>query len=128
MKMDTVVFREYDIRGVYNTDFDADFAYELGRAYMTYLAKAKHIKNASIAIGHDARLSSPEISKRLSEGVRDGGGKVIQLGLVTSPISYFATFTMDVSGALMVTGSHNPPDYNGFKVSVGKSTIFGEEI
>jgi phosphomannomutase/phosphomannomutase/phosphoglucomutase len=128
MKMDPVIFREYDIRGVYNSDFNAEFAYVLGRAYITYLSRKSGLKNPRISIGHDARLSSPEISKRLAEGVCDGGGHVYTLGLITSPISYFSTFTMDIAGALMVTGSHNPPEYNGFKVSVGKATIFGEQI
>ena len=129
MKFDPVIFREYDIRGVYNKDFDADFAYELGRSYITYLVKQKNVEQPRISIGHDARLSSPEIAKRLADGVRACGGHVYFLGLVTSPISYFSTFTIDgLHGALMVTGSHNPPEYNGFKVSVGKTTIFGDEI
>lgn len=129
MKMDPVIFREYDIRGVYNKDFDADFAFELGRSYITYLVKQKNIEQPRISIGHDARLSSPDVAKRLAEGVRASGGHVYFLGLVTSPISYFSTFTIEgLHGALMVTGSHNPPEYNGFKVSVGKTTIFGDEI
>lgn len=128
MKMNPVIFREYDIRGIYNADFDADFAYELGRAYVTYLMRTKGIERPRLSIGHDARLSSPEISKRLSEGMQSCGAHVYLLGLVTSPISYFSTFTLDIQGGIMVTGSHNPPDYNGFKVSVGKTTIFGEDI
>lgn len=128
MKMNPVIFREYDIRGVYDTDFDADFAFELGRAYVTYLTRVKRIENPKVSVGHDARLSSPEVSRRLAEGVQACGGRVLFLGLVTSPISYFSTFTLEVAGALMVTGSHNPPNYNGFKVSVGKTTIFGEDI
>jgi phosphomannomutase / phosphoglucomutase len=129
MKMDTVIFREYDIRGVYNKDFDADFAYELGRAYVTYLAKHKKITNPKVTIGHDARLSSPEISQRLAQGMSECGAQVLMLGLITSPISYFSTFTIEgLVGGIMVTGSHNPPEYNGFKVSVDKTTIHGSEI
>ncbi len=128
MRVDPVIFREYDIRGVFNKDFDADFAFELGRAYVTYMVRERGIEAPRVSIGHDARLSSPEISKRLAEGVQAGGGSVLFLGLVTSPISYFSTFTLDVHGGLMVTGSHNPPEYNGFKVSVGKTTIFGDDI
>src|SRR5436305_706438 len=116
MKMDTVIFREYDIRRVWNKDFDADFAYELGRAYITYLSRTKGIKEPKVSIRHDARLSSPEISARLAEGMSSCGAKVLMLGLFTSPKSYFSTFTVEgLVGGIMVTGSHNPPEYNGFK-------------
>jgi phosphomannomutase/phosphomannomutase/phosphoglucomutase len=129
MKMNTVIFREYDIRGVVNKDFDSEFAGHLGRAYITYLAREAGINSPTVTIGHDARLSSPEIVKSLAAGMMKSGANVIHLGLVTSPISYFSTFTLpEVKGGIMVTGSHNPPDYNGFKISVGKSTIFGAEI
>ncbi len=124
-----VIFREYDIRGVYNEQFDADFAYLLGKAYCQYMAIKMGKKNPVVALGHDARDSGLEIKSALSRGLQECGAKVIYLGLVTSPISYFATFDVPgVDGAVMVTGSHNPPEYNGFKVSVGKQTIFGEEI
>lgn len=124
-----VIFREYDIRGVFNEQFDTDFAYHLGRSYCTYLFNKKGIKNPVVILGHDARESGLAIKQKLSQGLQEGGAKVLYIGLVTSPISYFGTFEVpEVSGALMVTGSHNPPEYNGFKVSVGKSTIFGEEI
>jgi phosphomannomutase/phosphomannomutase/phosphoglucomutase len=124
-----VIFREYDIRGVYNEQFDKDFAYLLGRAYAQYLFLKKGLKNPTITLGHDARLSCPEIKQALSQGLQDSGVHVLFLGLVTSPISYFTTFVLEnVVGAFMITGSHNPPEYNGFKISVGKSTIFGDEI
>ncbi len=123
-----VIFREYDIRGIYNEEFDDTFAYELGRAFVSYLADS-NVKNPTITIGHDARLSCPAITTALSKGIRECGGNVIQLGLVTTPVCYYSTFTLDgVDGAIMVTGSHNPSNYNGFKISKGKSTIFGEEI
>lgn len=128
MSYDSVIFREYDIRGVWNQQFDADFARLLGRAHVTFLRKERNIENPTLSIGHDARLSSPEIVAALSKGVRESGGNVILLGLVTSPISYFTTFTLNIDGAFMVTGSHNPPEFNGFKISAGKSTIFGEDI
>lgn len=125
----SVIFREYDIRGVYGKEFDKDFAYLLGRAYAKYFEVKLKKTNLTVTLGHDARISSPEIKKSLSQGLQDSGVKVYYLGLVTSPISYFSTFDVPgVDGALMITGSHNPPDYNGFKVSVGNSTIFGEEI
>ncbi|MEZ0390992.1 MAG: phosphomannomutase/phosphoglucomutase [Pseudobdellovibrionaceae bacterium] len=124
-----VIFREYDIRGIYQKEFDKDFAYLLGRAYAQYFFEKAGKQNITVTLGHDARLSSPEIKASLSKGLQDSGAKVIYIGLVTSPISYFTTFEVPgVDGAIMITGSHNPPDYNGFKISVGKATIFGEEI
>jgi len=123
-----VIFREYDIRGVYNGDFDDNFAEMLGRTYVVYMKENKGISNPTVALGNDARLSSPNIVKALTKGITESGGNVVLLGLVTSPVCYFATFTLKVDGAIQVTGSHNPPEYNGFKISVGKGTIFGEEI
>lgn len=124
-----VIFREYDIRGVYNKEFDADFAYLLGRAYAGYFLKKFGKKNLTVTLAHDARLSANEIKASISRGLQESGVRVLYIGLVTSPISYFTTFEVPgVDGAIMITGSHNPPDYNGFKISVGKGTIFGEEI
>jgi phosphomannomutase len=123
-----VIFREYDIRGVYQKEFNKDFAYLLGRAYAQYFFEKFGKKNLTVTIGNDARLSAKEIKTALSQGLQDSGCNVIYIGLVTSPISYFTTFAMPIDGAIMITGSHNPPDYNGFKISVGKGTIFGEEI
>lgn len=124
-----VIFREYDIRGVVGKQFDMQFALELGQAYSSMLIKKVGNKNPLVAVGYDARLSSPEIKTAIIKGMVMSGLRVLDIGLVTSPISYFATFTVpDVAGAMMITGSHNPPEFNGFKVSVGKRTIFGEEI
>lgn len=125
----SVIFREYDIRGVYNKEFDDQFAEQLGRAYVTYINKEKGIRNPRVALGHDARLSCSNIVKALAKGLTSSGANVIHLGLVTTPVCYFSTFEIPgVDGAIMNTGSHNPPEYNGFKISVGKSTIFGSEI
>lgn len=124
-----VIFREYDIRGVYQKQFDLDFAYQLGKSYARFHFNKFGQKQATITIGHDARLSSPDIYKSLARGLTESGFNVLYLGLITSPISYFSTFHIpEVSGAIMVTGSHNPPEYNGYKISVGKATIFGADI
>lgn len=129
MKISSVIFREYDIRGVYNKDFDKDFAFHLGRAFVTYVKRKSGVSHPRLTLGHDARLSSPEIAKSLAEGFKASGADVIFLGMITSPISYFSTFTVEgVHGGIMVTGSHNPPEYNGFKISFGRATIFGDEI
>jgi phosphomannomutase/phosphomannomutase/phosphoglucomutase len=124
------IFREYDIRGVVGHDFDEKFAHMLGRTFVTFLINKRGApKNPVITVGHDARLSSPGLAKAMAEGLQSAGAKVIFLGLITTPISYFSMFSLnDPHGGIMITGSHNPPDYNGFKISAGKSTIFGDEI
>lgn len=129
---DPVIFREYDIRGVFNQQFDLQFAERLGHAFGHYV-RMKTGKSESeqlrLSLGMDARLSSPAIADAVARGFMKAGAEVIRLGLVTSPITYFSTFKLpNMDGAIMVTGSHNPPEYNGFKVSLGKQTIFGDEI
>lgn len=123
-----IIFREYDIRGVYNEQFDLDFAYNLGRSFATYVFNKTSKKQMRLSIGYDARKSSVAIVEKLSQGLKECGAEVYILGLVTTPVCYYSTFQLDLDGAIMVTGSHNPPEYNGFKVSLGKTTIFGEEI
>ena len=125
---DKVIFREYDIRGVYEKQFDLGFAELLGQALVAYITK-KLGRAPRLTVGRDARLSGPDIVAAVSRGIRKSGGHVVLLGLVTTPMDYFSTFEVpDIDGSIMVTGSHNPPEYNGFKVSVGKTTIFGAEI
>lgn len=127
--MNPVVFREYDIRGVFNEDFDLKFAEALGMAFCTMVKQKSKQDRPIVTIGHDARLSSPKIVECLTRGLVSKGADVLTLGLITTPMSYYSTFTVpNVSGAIMVTGSHNPPNYNGFKISIGKTTIHGDEI
>lgn len=129
MKYQPVIFREYDVRGVYDVDYNLKFAENLGRAFVAATVAKTGIKNPTLTIGHDARLSSGPIVESLVKGITDSGANVLRIGLVTSPMTYFTTFAVDgVDGGIMVTGSHNPPEYNGFKISIGKSTIFGPEI
>lgn len=123
------IFRECDVRGIVGRDFDAEFARTLGRAYVTYLAEHTGVVKPTIALGHDARESSPHLTDTLAAGLVSAGAHVLRLGLVTSPMTYFATFALpEVHGAIMVTGSHNPREYNGFKICVGRSTMSGEDI
>lgn len=129
MKYQPVIFREYDVRGVYDVDYNLKFAENLGRAFVAATVAKTGIKNPTLTIGHDARISSVPIVESLVKGITDSGANVLRIGLVTSPMTYFTTFAVDgVDGGVMVTGSHNPPEYNGFKISIGKSTIFGPEI
>lgn len=122
------IFREYDIRGVFEKDFDLLFAKNLGSAFVEHLKIVLNKNKIFLSVGYDARLSSPEISAALISGITERGADVTNLGLITTPMSYFSTFNLPIDGAIMVTGSHNPPDYNGFKISRGRSTIFGQEI
>lgn len=126
--MNEVIFREYDIRGVYQHEFDARFAYLLGRAFASSVREHFKKEKITLAIGHDARHSCGEIVEALAKGMNESGSNVLLLGLVTTPMTYFSTFNLDIDGAIQVTGSHNPPNYNGFKLSRGKSTIFGQDI
>jgi phosphomannomutase / phosphoglucomutase len=125
MAMNPRVFREYDIRGVAERDFPGDFVRDLGRAIGTHLARAgaKHI-----ALGRDCRVSSPRMHAALLEGLLATPLHIIDVGIVPTPVLYFAPFHFDLDGGVQLTGSHNPPEDNGFKVLRGKSTIHGEEI
>lgn len=128
MIISPIIFREYDIRGVYNKQFDDEFAYYLGKAFCSFVHKKTGKKNFRLSLGHDARNSSTPLIENLKKGFVESGAEVYMLGMVTSPISYFSTFALDLDGGIMVTGSHNPPEYNGFKISFGKTTIHGAEI
>lgn len=128
MAVDPVIFREYDIRGIFGHEFDLQFAYELGRTYATYHHDKTKLNHSRVAVGYDARLSSPDIFNSLAKGLNEGGLDVLNLGLVTTPMNYFANFSIDVTGSIMITGSHNPPNYNGFKICLKKNSLFGSEI
>lgn len=119
------IFREYDIRGVVGRDYDEEFARLLGRAFARELTD-KGGRTASI--GRDCRLSSPALTSALIQGVAESGVDVLDIGIVTTPMHYFSLHTLPVDGGIQVSGSHNPPDQNGFKVSVGKETLYGEGI
>lgn len=122
------IFREYDIRGIAGRDLTPEFAELLGLAYTQYLKS--HIKKSSltVSVGWDCRLSSDSYSAALVEGIRKGGVNVVRLGVCPTPLTYFSIFHKDLDGGIMVTGSHNPGDYNGFKTCVGKDTIHGSQI
>ncbi len=128
MSLNSVIFREYDIRGVVNKDFDSNFAFNLGKALATKIIN-RFNTTPHMAVGFDARISSPELAEAVSNGISSVGGHVYSIGLVTTPMNYFTTFFYEqINGAIMITGSHNPPEYNGFKMSIGSNTIHGDEI
>jgi phosphomannomutase / phosphoglucomutase len=123
--MNPAIFREYDIRGIAEKDFNADFVMTLGQAYGTYVrAQGKH----RIAVGRDCRLTSDPYAAALRQGLRSTGIDVVDIGTCPTPLMYFALHHYDLDGGIQVTGSHNPGDHNGFKICIGKITIHGEEI
>jgi len=131
LPINPLVFREYDIRGISFLDLSNTFAESLGLAYAKLITgknPAANRKNLTIAVGKDCRLSSDSYEEALIDGLLAGGLDVIRLGLCPTPLLYFSLYNLDLDGAIMVTASHNPPDYNGFKVCVGKDTIYGKQI
>ncbi len=124
MQLNPSIFKAYDIRGVVPSTLNADVARALGRAFGTH---ARSQGQTVVAVGRDGRLSGPELAAALMAGLVDAGIEVIDVGMVTTPMLYFAASTLCRSG-IMVTGSHNPKDYNGFKMVLDTRAIHGEEI
>ena len=123
--MNTNIFREYDIRGIVGDQLTDETVATLGRAIGTFFAQNDARR---IAIGYDARKSSSGFCDLLSRGFNECGVSVVLIGMVPTPVLYHTVFTKDVDGGVMITGSHNPPDHNGFKICLGKSTLFGSQI
>jgi phosphomannomutase len=124
-RFDPTILREYDIRGqVGKTLHEAD-ARAIGRAFA---AMVKEKGGRAVAVGYDGRLSSPKLEAALVAGLGSCGVDVVRVGLGPTPMLYFAASTLGVDGGIMITGSHNPPDYNGFKMMLGKKSVFGEAI
>ena len=114
VKIDEKIFREYDIRGIYGTDLTEDVAYTMGRSFASYIALKGQNK---VIVGYDNRISSPILYNALVKGLIESGANVISLGLVTTPMYYFAKKKLAIESGLMITASHNPKEYNGFKIS-----------
>jgi phosphomannomutase/phosphoglucomutase len=123
--MNPNVFREYDVRGVVGTDLNEEFVFNLGRSIGTYAAGNK-IRN--MTIGRDCRLSSDDYHQYLIKGLNSSGIETIDIGLCATPMLYFSIRHLNVEGGVMITGSHNPPEFNGFKICIGNDTIYGENI
>lgn len=121
------IFREYDIRGVVGRDYDEAFSRVLGKAFGTLL-RERTGQAPRASVGRDARLSSTSLATALIDGMVSTGISVYDIGLCPTPLQYFSLYHLELDGGIMVTGSHNPPEYNGFKLSVGKETIFGDAI
>ena len=119
------IFRAYDIRGIVGATLTVPVVRAIGQALGTLALEAG---GTTIAIGRDGRLSGPELSAALAEGIAASGANVIDIGMVPTPVTYFAAYHLGCGSAVMLTGSHNPPDYNGIKMVIAGSTLAGEAI
>lgn len=126
MGISPYIFRAYDIRGIYNEELTKEGAEEIGKAYGTYI-QANDKKD--VIVGMDSRMSSPILKEGLINGLVSTGANVVDIGLVTTPIYYFSREIYNINPGVMITASHNPPQYNGFKMSTfGQDRMFGDEI
>ena len=125
-QFDQEVLREYDIRGIVDKNITENTAYTIGRifGYVVY----ENLKSSNIAVGYDGRLTSPKLYKALSAGLKDSGAKVYSIGICPTPMLYFADFYLNTDASIMITGSHNPSEYNGFKMVMNKHSFFSDKI
>ena len=125
--MKETIFREYDIRGLVNSELMIDDVYDLGRTIAYYLVQLNsNVK--TIVVGMDAREHSPEIKDNVCRALTDSGMDVIFMGVCSSPMMYYATYTMPVDAGIMITASHNPKEYNGLKICLGTHSLWGKQI
>jgi phosphomannomutase/phosphoglucomutase len=125
------IFRQYDIRGIVDRDLTTEAAHAIGGAYATYLrghAAGAGDRLGAIAVGRDNRPSGATLRDALVAGLTECGADAVDIGVVPTPLNYWSLHHLDVVGGIQITGSHNPPEYNGFKLSVGKGSMHGEEI
>ena len=120
------IFRQYDIRGIVGKDLTEEAALGVGRAYAAHLAELR--LSGEVAVGRDNRPSGPMLRDALVDGLTGAGVSVVDIGVVPTPLNYWALHHLDVAGGIQITGSHNPPEYNGFKLSVGKGSLHGDAI
>ncbi len=123
--MNPLIFREYDIRGMVGKDLTPDVVREIGRGYGTMM---RNLGKRHVTVGRDNRLSSKDFRDAIVDGILSTGIDVTDCGLIPTPLLYFSLFHLPVDGGVQITGSHNPPEFNGFKLGVGKTTIHGKEI
>jgi phosphomannomutase/phosphoglucomutase len=118
------IFREYDIRGIAYSDITQDFAYQLGKAFASMLPQ----NTLPITVARDARLSGEVLQQAIMQGLTDAGRDVLDIGMVPTPLAYFSVFKLHTAGCMIVTASHNPSEYNGFKLMMGKESLHGKDI
>jgi phosphomannomutase/phosphoglucomutase len=128
IQINQTIFREYDIRGLAGKELSRDFAYQLGLTYAEFAFTKTQKTSLTVTVGRDCRLSSDEYAEGLISGLTDAGIHVIDIGVCPTPLTYFSIYHYHTDGGIMITGSHNPAEYNGFKISLGKDTLHGEQI
>lgn len=133
MTVSSKIFREYDIRGVVGTDITKDTAKLIGWAFGKYVLEVNGVEDAkagelTVAVGRDVRVHSTQLSNGLVDGITSAGLNVIDVGVCPTPLVYFSLYNINVDGGVMITGSHNPAEFNGFKLCVGKEALHGETI
>ncbi|MGH7164951.1 MAG: phosphomannomutase/phosphoglucomutase, partial [Nitrospiraceae bacterium] len=129
--MDLSIFRQYDIRGVFGENVDGDVAWRIGCAYAQAVTREVSLRtpgNSQVAVARDARQSSDLLADALISGLQAGGVDVVDLGMCPTPLLYFALFRLPLAGGIVVTGSHNLPVFNGFKICRGKRPMWGEDL
>lgn len=123
------IFREYDVRGIVGRDLNAAVGEQLGRAYASELrARNGGAEGLTVALGHDNRPSSPDLAAGVIRGMRTAGVDVIFYGTIPTPLLYYAAAVHETDGGMQITGSHNPPEYNGFKMIMGGRPVYGPAI
>ena len=125
MNLNEFIFREYDIRGKVSEDFPEEVVINLGKGFGTFIKRSGGME---IALSGDVRDSTPILKDQFKTGVLSTGVDVIELGLLPTPLNYFSMYNLEVAGAVQITGSHNPPEFNGFKMSRNKKSVFGKTI
>jgi phosphomannomutase / phosphoglucomutase len=128
MALNPRIFREYDIRGIVARDLAGDVARSIGRAYASELRALTGLAQPNVAVGHDNRPTSPDLAAGIIQGIREAGVDVVDVGTVPTPVLYYAAERLGTDGGLQITGSHNPPEYNGFKMVVGGRALYGAAI
>jgi phosphomannomutase / phosphoglucomutase len=122
------IFRQYDIRGIVGDDLDAAITESVGKAFASMVRKETGAARPRIAVGNDNRLTSPELVAGLVAGIRSAGVDVLEVGTVPTPVLYWTEATFETNAAVQITGSHNPPEWNGIKLSLERSALYGEAI
>lgn len=128
MQVSDPIFREYDVRGLVAEDLTDEVVRALGRAYATFMIRTTGEEAPRLAVGRDVRPSSDQLRDRLAEGMSASGARVLDVGVVPTPVLYFACHHLETDGGVQITGSHNPPEYNGFKLGYRDLPLSGEEI
>jgi len=128
MSLSRKIFRQYDIRGIVGRDLDRVVAASVGRAFGSHVRAATGKPAPRVVVGGDNRLTTPELVEGLTEGLRATGVDVLDVGIVPTPLTYWAEVTFGVDGSIQITGSHNPPEWNGIKMTLGRASLYGDAI